>query len=112
MSSPSFLFVKEENKMKININNNESKTRYKYIMDTYYISGNYENNMIDLVGNRRDVYDKDGNRTSSEKLYIPDPDTVNFRKSIENIKELIDDYQFRDVTRLYQYASPLQYFPR
>lgn len=98
--------------MKININNNISKTRYKYIMDTYYISGNYENNMIDLVGNRRDVYDKDGNRTSSEKLYIPDPDTVNFRKSIENIKELIDDYQFRDVTRLYQYASSFQYFPR
>ena len=98
--------------MRININNNESKTRYKYNMDSYYIAGDYESNTIELIGNRRDVYDKDGIRTTSEELYIPDPATVNFRKSIENIRELIDDYVFRDVTRLYQYASPLQYFPR
>lgn len=98
--------------MRITINNNESKTRYKYNMDSYYIAGDYESNTIGLIGNRRDVYDKNGIKTTSEELYIPDPGTVNFRKSIENIKEIIDDYVFKDVTHLYQYASPLQYFPR
>lgn len=95
--------------MRVELNvNKKMKPKYKYNMDSYYIAGDYEENNIKLIGHKREFYDKDGEKVKDQELYIPEKRYKNY-KYIDNIKEIADDYKFRDITRMYN--VPFEYFP-